>query len=272
MSRKIYDAWRSTRPVKTVEELLAIGRELQLALEPLSKQVFHTNAAHFLARHIDAQCSILETVKTCAYHALQQACDDARAELAKGFRNSTWDVNAEWTFWPADDGHILLQIFTELPYKKVLPAVWKEYHYQNAGDRPKSICEKEWEKRADDWQKAKGDKAPSQTGLSMELWGQYNGPHAMDLDAILEHIPAFETRLKAAATSLLRNAVCGPLVQNLKKEKPDCHLPTEVAQILRTFNDWLFSKEGQNAFQNKSVEIQALLPKEITKDTVLENY
>ena len=265
MSTKIFNAWRSTRPIKKAADLFLESERIRSALQPVSRMAFYRVAAMAACDHIDRQM-ILGERRTCAadYIAEQQA--EARKRHIRGERMPDWDTEVSWAFLPTRQNRILLRLYAE--EGAVVRAMnhlsnWEDYHFQNSVDRPGNITARQWRQRRRDWDAAMGDGVPATTGLTADLWPQFGGPDVWDgVSILLSHQPTLSTRTKRTARVILEKAY-------FENHAPPEGSPPHVwADLFRRSREWLRTPEGVQVLGVEAERVRHLLLPRITRDAL----
>lgn len=206
VSTKIFDAYiLPAGACTTTRALLSFSKRIRAALGPVSKRLAYEAMALKLATTTDLlTLGVIRRPEHSPFKIVAEEMQRARANLRDGRREISWDFNLEWTFFCAPGGRVLLKLFGEdamcRAFERTFPAA-KEYHYQNSTDRPKDVTSQEWAQRKHDWDKATGDGPYCSNGLSMRLWGEYDGPLSLGAEEVLIHVSGLSRKQRAAAAA-----------------------------------------------------------------------
>lgn len=137
-----------------------------------------------------------------------------------------------------------------------MPGV-KEYGYWNNTDRPEHLSKKQWENRRDDWDVAVSYGDISKQGLVIDLVSDFP-VRCSDKSAV--QFPSFESRAKRVSTVLVEKDFIAELNKHGKKAS------------FREVLDYFESEEGVLAMQERVKEMENILVKEPTQDTLLTKF
>lgn len=217
MSTHIYNAYiyRGKR-LSVVSDIFLLSESIRSTLRPRCERMFFRQVGAQIAHHIDF-ASVRpkrrtaegndRTVGSIVYDEYKHAMD----ELRKGFREPSWDFNAEFTFYRVG-AMLLLSIIAENDVIRVFEDLFPEfhdYHFQNASDSiPDGVSVRQWRLREKHWEIAFGYKevTPRLLGsLRFSLWTENTGPRFDDKARCMARIPSFRKRLDTAARDYVRD-------------------------------------------------------------------
>lgn len=254
MSTKIYNGYRIPmmsfkrlhelagsvmETVRSAAETAACQRATALAVEILDSIRLGEPLPQFATQTIgkDRDWTVKGVSQSFALH--RQA-----AARKSDTRDPAYDFDFSLTFIPC--GRKILT----LCYSEQFEHLWKafpgveEYGYWNNTDKPETVSNVAWRRRAKDWDAAVGDDAPCMRGFTIEAWGKYNGPHAT-VEARLQ--PAFKRRVEAASRDRL-----------LRTYQSELGEPMTVERYMG-FRGWM--KEHQELVADATAAVSEILPR-----------
>jgi hypothetical protein len=126
-------------------------------------------------------------------------------KTAKNSKELTWaDFSCSVVFFPMKDK--TLAIFYSYDFDRAYQKHWEsldlvdEYWFDNRGDKPDSVSDKDWNQRGSDWELVlEGPGIPSQNGLIAEFC-DHDNDSIRDTD-LVKYVPSYEKRIQSLVDS-----------------------------------------------------------------------
>jgi hypothetical protein len=276
MSTKIYDAYAFTDTPSLYELRLRMAR-LRKTSHKILRDIFLHSVAQLSSMKIDEKILGIEEPKgvyegQCLINAVIDEIEQRENRIKKtGERDPLHDYSFEVEIIPIKN-KILLMPFTErreliklLSRQKYL----KFYGYWNNTDPDENCTEKEWEQRHKDWDEAlPWIGIPAQNGFSVTLsppcphWPEYPS-----CDMIIPLMPDFEERVRRRAN---RQGWINMTDRIHKEEIKKDSSASPITSCMKAERALVESEEGKKEIERLTLEYSQKLPREITKELLMQ--
>jgi len=184
---------------------------------------------------------------------------DLKRQFESPFRGDL-DVMTKLVIFPIK-GKTLCYLFTSdvetiQTFFEQMPGV-KKYGYWNNSDRPEHVSKKQWDTRRDDWDVAVQHGDISKQGLVIDLVSEFP---VRCSDRSKVQFPSFEKRAKRVSSILVEK----DFIAELNKQGKEASF--------REVLDYFDSEAGVLAMQERTKEMENILVKEPTQDTLLMKF
>lgn len=218
-------------PTTDFSEILAAAEELRKAAASVAFELLQDYLLFLAVTSFDKACVHLDERIGVDFiaNALEEINKDQKEAREKYIRNPSVDMSLSVTFFPLKEETLGIAFAPNaqiLGLIKTLPG-WKDFHYQNATDKPDTLSELQWKYRKKLWDEVLLDKSgiPEREGFTLKilpieglnrLWAQPKDPLPLK---------PFEKRVHTQASDLVIGR------ELLKVPKTECTFSTFMKLI-----------------------------------------
>jgi hypothetical protein len=214
MSISLHHGYKLTLPFSKLQSTL---RKLQESIKIEDTEAYLTIKAKELAYMLDtialgdpfmAQEGDTATEIT-PYNCLRSRSIREQRAIRSSMGRHELDFETNVVLFPQPDGNSLALLFTEQDHVK---ARWEAhpgvtpYPYWDNCDPAKGISEEEWQARGKEWEEANYTDTPATSGLTFQIYGEYETPTLPDAEGILTYLPTTDQRVKLLVQERLAHA------------------------------------------------------------------